>query len=146
MTRKADFTEAEWELLCEGPATAGVVAVGASPGGSFRESWAIAKVYAEAREARGTSELLDDLVADNPRVKRYDSAEEAEQEGLKRLGEAVTLLERKAPPGEVAGYKHFTLDVAGRAAEAHKEKAEISSVSLAEREAIEKIVASLNPG
>jgi hypothetical protein len=145
MTCKADFTEAEWELLCEGPATAGVVAVGASRGGSFRESWAIAKVYAEAREARGASELLDDLVADNPKVKRYDSAEEAEQDGLKRLGEAVALLELKASPAEVSGYKHFTLEVAERAAEAHKEKGEIESVSAAERKAVEKIAASLNP-
>jgi hypothetical protein len=143
MTGKADFTEAEWELLCEGPATAGLVAATASRGRSFRESSAIAKVYAEAREARGASELLDDLVADDPKVTRYDSPEEAEQEGLKRLCDAVTLLEQKAPPGEVAGYKHFTLDVAGRAAEAHKEKGEIASVSLGEREAIEKIVASL---
>lgn len=145
MTGKADFTEAEWELLCEGPATAGLLAASASQSGSIGESWAIAKVYAEAREARGASELLDDLVADKPEVKSYHSAEEVLQEGLRRLEEAVTLLEQKAPPGEVAGYKHFTLDVAGRAVEAHKEEGEIASVGLAEREAIEKIVASLYP-
>jgi hypothetical protein len=38
MTGKVDFTEEEWELVCEGPPTAGVVAVSASKGGSFRES------------------------------------------------------------------------------------------------------------
>ena len=146
MTGKADFTEEEWELLREGPTTAGIVASSASSGGSFRESWAIAKVYAEARKERGASELLDDLVADKPKTKHYSSAEEAESEGLQRLREAVALLEQKANPGEVAGYRHFTLDVAGRAAEAHKEKGETRSVSVAEREAIEKIAASLNPG
>jgi hypothetical protein len=146
MTGKADFTEAEWELLREGPPTAGVVAASASKGGSFRESWAIAKAYAEARKERGESQLLDDLVADKPKTKRYASAEEAESQGLRRLSEAVALLEKKAGPGDVAGYRHFTLDVAGRAAEAHKEKGEMATVSVAEREAIEKIAASLNPG
>lgn len=146
MTGKADFTEEEWELLCEGPPTAGVVAASASKGGSFRESWAIAKAYAEARKERGESQLLDDLVADKPKTKRYASAEEAESQGLQRLSEAVSLLEQKATPGDVAGYRHFTLDVAGRAAEAHKEKGEMATVSVAEREAIEKIAASLNPG
>lgn len=145
MTGKADFTEEEWELLCEGPPTAGVVALSASKGGSFRESWAIAKVYAEARKEHGASQLLDDLVADKPKTKRFGSAEEAENLGLTRLGEAVALLEQKAGPGEVSSYKHFTLDVAARAAGAHKEKGEMASVSAAEREAIEKIAASLNP-
>jgi len=145
MTGKADFTEEEWELLREGPTTAGVVAASASEGGSFRESWAIAKAYAEARKERGESQLLDDLVADKPKTKRYASAEEAESQGLERLSEAVALLEQKAGPGDVAGYRHFTLDVAGRAAKAHKEKGEMSTVSVAEREAIEKIAASLNP-
>jgi hypothetical protein len=145
MTGKADFTEEEWELVCEGPPTAGVVALSASKGGSFRESWAIAKVYTEARKEHGASQLLDDLVADKPKTKRFGSAEEAESLGLKRLGEAVALLEQKAGPGEVSGYKHFTLDVAARAAKAHKEKGSMASVSVAEREAIEKIAASLNP-
>jgi hypothetical protein len=145
MTGKADFTEEEWELVCEGPPTAGVVAVSASRGGSFRESWAIAKVYAEARKEHGANQLLDDLVADKPKTKRFGSAEEAESLGLTRLAEAVALLEQKAGPGEVSSYKHFTLDVAARAAEAHKEKGAMASVSAAEREAIEKIAASLNP-
>ena len=146
MTGKADFTEEEWELLREGPPTAGLVAASASKGGSFRESWAIAKAYAEARKEHGESQLLDDLVADKPKTKHYSSAEEAESEGLQRLRQAVALLEQKASPGEVAGYRHFTLDVAGRAAEAHKEKGEMGSVSVAERAAIEMIAASLSPG
>jgi hypothetical protein len=145
MTGKADFTEEEWELLREGPTAAGIVAASASSGGSFRESWAIAKMYAEARKDRGASELLDDLVAEKPEPKHYKSVEEAETQGLERLREAVVVLEQKASPGEVAGYRRFTLDVAERAAEAHKEKGQLTSVSAAEREAIEKIAASLNP-
>lgn len=143
MTGRADFSKEEWELLCEGPATAGLVALTASAGGSFRESWPVAKSYAEARKEHGESELLDALVAERPAVKRYDSGEELERQGLGRLSEAVRLLEQKATRGEVHGYKRFTLDVAANVAEAHKE--EIGSVTPEERAAIEKIASSLNP-
>jgi hypothetical protein len=144
MTGKADFTEEEWELVREGPTAAGMYALMASKGGSFRESWALAKTYAEARKERGESELLDALVAEKPPVKRYDSAEQVEHEGLGKLSQAVELLEQKAGPGEVEGYRHFVLEVAGSVAKAHKEEGE--GVSPEEREAIEKITASLHPG
>ena len=144
MTGKADFTEQEWELVREGPTAAGMYALMASKGGSFRESWALAKTYAEARQEHGESELLDALVAEKPPVKRYDSAEQLEQEGLTKLSQAVELLEQKATPGEVEGYRHFVIEVAGNVAKAHKEGDE--GVSSEERAAIEKITASLHPG
>ena len=62
MTGKADFSEQEWELVREGPTAAGMYALMASKGGSFRESWALAKTYAEARQEHGESELLDAIV------------------------------------------------------------------------------------
>jgi hypothetical protein len=144
MTGKADFTEEEWDLVREGPTAAGMYALMASKGGSFRESWALAKSYAEARQERGESELLDSLVAEKPPVKRYDSAEQLENEGLGKLSQAVELLEQKADAGEVEGYRHFVLEVAGSVAKAHKEEGE--GVSPKEREAIEKITSSLHPG
>ena len=143
MTGKAAFTDEEWELLCEGPATAGMVALTASAGGGFPGSSSLATSYVEARKEHGESELLDALVADGPSVKQYDSDQELEQHGLERLSAAVRLLEEKAGRGEVHGYKRFTLDVAGNVAKAHKEK--IASVTPEEREAIEKIATSLNP-
>jgi hypothetical protein len=145
MTGKADFTPEEWELVREGPPTAGMVALTASKGGSFRESWALAKTFAEARQQHGDSELLDALVAERPDVPRFHSAEEAQQQGLTRLGQAVALLEQKATPDEVDGYKKFTMDVAQRVAEAHHEEGS-ENVSEAERAAIEQIAASLNSG
>lgn len=144
MTGKADFTEEEWELVREGPPTAGLVVLTASSGGSFRESWAMAKAFTEARKSRGASELLDELVGESPKVKRYHTPEEAEQEGLGRIRDAVALLERKASPDEVDAYKRFTLDVADKVASAHREKGEIGDVSASEREAIDKITATLN--
>jgi hypothetical protein len=143
MTDKAAFTEEEWELVREGPPTAGMVALTAEKGGSFRETWALAKFYAEARKEHGENELLDALVAEKPDVKRYSSSEELESKGLGRLTEAVTLLEQKATTGEVAGYRKFVMDVAEQVAEAHKEGGQ--EVSEGERAAIEKIAASLYP-
>ena len=143
MTDKAAFTEEEWELVREGPPTAGMVALTAEKGGSFRETWALAKFYAEARKEHGESELLDALVAEKPDVKRYSSSEELESKGLGRLTEAVSLLEQKATTGEVAGYRKFVMDVAEQVAEAHKEGGQ--EVSEGERAAIEKIAASLYP-
>jgi hypothetical protein len=143
MTDKAEFTLEEWELVREGPPTAGAVALTAESGGSFRESWALAKAYTEARKEHGESELLDALVAEKPDLKRFETTEELEVQGLARLTEAVTLLEQKATRGEVLAYKKFALDVAARVAEAHKEGD--LPVSEGERAAIEKIAASLYP-
>ena len=143
MTGKADFNAEEWDLVREGPPTAGLVTLTAEKGGTFRESWALAKTYAEARKEHGESELLDALVAEKPDIKRRSSPEELEQAGLGRLTEAVKLLEQKATPGEVAAYKKFVLDVAERVAEAHTEHG--GHGSDAERAAIEKISAALNP-
>jgi hypothetical protein len=141
MTGKAAFTSEEWDVIREGPPTAGMVALTAEKGGTFRETWALAKAYTEARRERGDSELLDSLVAEKPDVKRYRTPEELHDAGLRRLTEAVQLLEQKATPEEVADYKKFVLDVAERVAEAHKEGG--AQVSDAEREAIAKISASL---
>jgi hypothetical protein len=113
----------------------------ASSGGTFRETWALAKTFAEARQQHGESDLLDALVAEKPDMKRYHSAEEAESEGLSRLSQAVALLEQKATPDEVESYKRFTLSVAERVAEAHKEHG--TQVSPEERDAITKIESSL---
>jgi len=143
MTGKADFTPEEWDLVREGPTAAGMVTLTAEKGGMFRESWAMAKEYTEARNEHGESELLDALVAEKPDAKRYDSPQELEKVGLQHLTEAVALLEQKATPGEVAGYKKFVMQVAERVAEAHKEHG--AEVSDAERAAIEKLSAALNP-
>ena len=143
MTGKADFTSEEWELVREGPPTAAMVAMTAERGGTFRESWALAKEYTEARKAHGESELLDALVGEKPDLKRYKTPEELDAQGLGRLTEAVALLEQKATADDVAAYRKFTLDVAQRVAAAHKEGGE--AVSDAERAAIERVEASLYP-
>jgi hypothetical protein len=141
MTAKADFTEEEWNVVREGPPAAGMMVLMAQGGGSFRESWALAKTYAEARKQHGESQLLDELVSEKPDVTRYDSAEELEQQGLGGIRRAVEVLGRKATPEEVDGYRRFVLDVAQRVAKAHEEEGE--PVSAAEQAAIEKVASSV---
>ena len=137
MTGRADFTQEEWELVLEGPPSAGMIVVTAQRGGSFRESIAIAKAYLEARRQHGESELLDEIVAAKPERDhtRYHSVEELKQHGLQHLREAAELLERKATADEAKAYRRFVLTLADKVANAHREGGE--AVSDAERAAIE---------
>jgi len=143
MTGKADFTESEWQIVLEGPPTAGMIVVTAQRGGTFRETIAIAKAYVEARKHHGESELLDEIVSAKPEIDRtrYHSADELKEHGLGHLRDAVELLERTATPEELDDYKRFVLNVADKVANAHREGEE--SVSADERAAIEAIAANL---
>ena len=143
MTGKADFTQQEWDLVLEGPPSAGMIVVTAQRGGTIRETIAIAKAYVEARQQHGESELLDEIVAAKPESDhtRYHSVEELRQHGLQHLRDAVELLERKATADEVEGYRRFVLTLADKVANAHREGG--AGVSEAERTAIDEISQSL---
>ena len=62
MTGKADFTQDEWKLVLEAPPSAGLIVVTAQKGGTFRETIAMAKGYAEARQQHGEIGALHHLV------------------------------------------------------------------------------------
>ena len=143
MTGKADFTQEEWQLVLEGPPSAGMIVVTAQRGGTFRETIAIAKAYAEARQHHGESELLDEIVSARPELDhtRYHSFDELKEHGLQHLRDAVELLERKTTPEEVKDYKGFVLNLADKVANAHREGGD--TVSPAERAAIEELTATL---
>jgi hypothetical protein len=143
MTGRADFTQQEWDVVLEGPPSAGMIVVTAQRGGTIRETLAIAKAYVEARQQHGESELLDEIVAAKPELDhtRYHSAEELKQHGLQHLRDAVGVLEGKATPDEVDGYRRFVLTLADKVASAHSEGA--ASVGDAERAAIAEISTSL---
>jgi hypothetical protein len=146
MTGKADFTAEEWDLVAEGPTGAGLVVITASRGGTFRETFSMAKAYTEARAEHGASELLDEIVSAKPEVdrSRHASPEELRSASLDRLREAVALLERKASPEEVDDYRRFVVTLANRVAEAHKEHGEL--VSDDEQRAIDEIRGALGAG
>ena len=90
MTTSAEFTEQEWDTVLEGPTSAGMVVATADRGGSFREAFAMAKVYAEARKEHGESELLDEIAAHRPEMDRTraGSPEEFRQHGLRNVRDA----------------------------------------------------------
>jgi hypothetical protein len=139
MTTSADFTPDEWEIVREGPTSAGMIVSTAQRGGTFREVFAMAKAYTEARQEHGDSELLDELVSHKPEVDhtRAHSAEELKEHGLQRIREAVALVEQKATPQELDDYRRFVVSLAQRVAAAK------SDVSDAETAAIAEISAAL---
>jgi len=142
MTGRAAFTDEEWELLREAPATAGLVVLTAEGGGTFRETFALAKAYTEARKQHGKSELLDDLVAAGPKSgDRFQTKEEVRKRGLEQVREAGALLRSKATPEDAEGYRAFVISLGERVAEAHKEGGQ--QVSERERAVLGEIEASL---
>ena len=132
MTAQAAFSPDEWNVVLEGPPTAGLIVITAAHGGAFRETIAMSKAYAEARAEHGESELLDEIVSAKPKVDhtRYHSAEELRDNGLARLRDAMALLEDKATVEERDDYRRFVLTLAGKVAAAHREHGQ--SVSPAE--------------
>ena len=143
MTAKQDFTPQEWEEILEGPPSAGLLVITAQHGGTLRETYSMAKAYAEARANHGQSELLDDIVAAKPKVdhSRYGSPEEMKEHALGHLRAAVTLLEAKATPQELEEYRGFVVGLSEKVAAAHREGGQ--QVSDAEQAAIESIKQAL---
>jgi len=144
MTSKTDFTPEEWHLILEAPPSAGMIVVTAQRGGSFRETIAMAKAYAEARQQHGKSELLDDIVAAKPERDHthYHSFEELKQQGLRYLRDSVGLLKTKASPEEVEEYRRFIITLSQKVAAAHREHGQ--EVSTSEEAAINEIMEALN--
>jgi hypothetical protein len=123
VTSKADFNAEEWTTVVEGPVLAGMRVVSAGRGGTIRESLAVAKVYAAARQTQGESELLDALVSSPPAVDARQVREGGDIASVsaERLREALRILREDATPAEVEEYKRFVMEVAEAAAKAHKE-------------------------
>ena len=149
MTKKADFNAEEWSTVVEGPLLAGMRVITADRGGTIRESLAMGKVYAQARQRHGENEFLDELVSSPPtldqeRVRAAGDVGAASTEGLRA---AVGILEQKASPDEVEAYRRFVLDVAEAAARAHKEGGFVGiggkQVSESEQAALDEIAATL---
>lgn len=143
MTGKADFTEAEWDTVLHGPTTAGLIVITAQRGGTFRETFAITKAYVDARKQPGQSQLVDEIVSAKPALDhtRYRSPEDLKEAGLRHLGEAVELLERKAQSDEVDAYRAFVVALAERVASAHREHG--VDISDAERAALDEVERAL---
>lgn len=140
MSGKADFTEQEWETILEGPTSAGLLVSAAQRGGTFRESFAMAKAFADARQAHGESQLLDEIVSRRPKVDhaRAHSSEELRERSLQHIRDAMALLRGKASPQELEEYRQFVISLAERVAGAKTEAGD-EAVSDSERAAIDEI-------
>lgn len=144
MTTKSDFSAEEWQVILEAPPSAGMIVVMAQRGGMFRETVAMARAYAEARQQHGESELLDEIVSAKPERDHthYHSPDELKQNGLRHLRDSVEVLERKATQAEVEEYRQFILNLTHKVAAAHREHGQ--DVSEPEQAAISDITAALN--
>jgi hypothetical protein len=145
MTTRQDFTPAEWELILEGPPSAGLLVITAQHGGTIRETISMGKAYVEARQQHGSSELLDEIVAAKPEVDhtRYGSPQEFKEHALGHLRDAAALLVAKGTPQELEDYKRFVVTLAEKVARTHREGHAQDPISDAEREAIDSIVKAL---
>jgi hypothetical protein len=123
MPTKADFNAEEWSTVVEAPVLAGLRVVAARRGGTIRESLAVGRVYAEARQQQGGNDLLDEIVASPPAVdtQRIQAGGDIQRASTERLQEALRLVTEKGSPEDAEEYKGFVLSVAQAAAEAHKE-------------------------
>jgi hypothetical protein len=151
MTGKSDFKADEWDQVLDGPPSAGVLVATAQRGGTFRESFSIAKAYVEARKQHGESQLLDEIAATKPQIDhtRFHSAEELQQAMLAKIRDGVAAVEAKGTPEEVEEYRRFIVGLAERVADAHREGflgLSGERVSDAEKEAIGKIQAAAGGG
>jgi len=147
---KADFNAEEWSTIVEGPMLAGMRVVSAERGGTIRESLAIGKVYQEARQSQGQSELLDQLVSSPPAIdpQRMQGGGDIASISSERLREALRLVDEKGAEGDAEAYKGFVVGVAQAAAEAHKEGGFVgiggTPVSEKEQAALDEIKAVLD--
>src|SRR5690242_17093006 len=139
MSTKADFTEQEWDLVRMAPAAAGMTVIASDRGGTMRETFEMAKAYADTRKEHGHTELLDAVVAAKPERdhEHYGSVEAMRDGGLRRIRDAIALLEQKATAEEVEDYRGFIVKLSQRVAERHEEHGQ--KVSPQEEAAIREI-------
>jgi hypothetical protein len=148
VTARTDFTREEWQVLRDGPPSGALLVAAAQPGGTVRESLALAEAYALERGDRRHGPLLDEIVSWTPEVgrMRFRSVEELRERCTQNLREAVEVLRAKATPADVDDYRRFVLGVAERVARAHGDGFLGLSdplVSDAERAAVEGIAQAL---
>jgi hypothetical protein len=124
MTTKAAFNAEDWSVVTAAPALTGLLIVSAGRGGTIRESVALSRAYAAAREAQPgelVREVLESPAAVGPASGAPRRGEDLERLVFDRLRAAIRILDLSATPEEVAEYKRFVYGVAEAVANAHKE-------------------------
>jgi hypothetical protein len=150
MTRRADFNAEDWSTVVNGPLYAGMRVINADRGGRLRETAAMGRVYQEARERHGESELLDELIKSPPSIdpdQLRAAGGDIAALASRQLREASRIIEAKATASEIEDYKRFVWTVAQAVAHAHKEGGFLGvggkPVSDAENRALDEISTAL---
>ncbi|HWH95560.1 MAG TPA: hypothetical protein VNT03_16995 [Baekduia sp.] len=123
MTTKASFNAEDWAVVTTAPALAALLIAAAEPGGNLRESVALSRGYAEARQ-REPGELLRAVLSTAPALDpqtRPTTPEDIRRVGLDQLRRAVRVLDHVATDDELVEYKRFVYALAEGVATAHKE-------------------------
>jgi len=149
MTEKSQFDAEEWERITRAPAIAAMYVITSEKGGALRESMAVGKVYAEARESSTGSALVDEIVSavNSVSPNEFSSKEQFRAEAVGEIRDARETLAAKADPEDVSTYRDFILTVVQRVAEADKSGGFLGiggeRVTAHETAAIEEIRAAL---
>jgi hypothetical protein len=134
MTKKADFTEQEWESLQKGVVGAGLL-VSLSDRSffdTFKEAGALGKHMAQAKQS-SSSDLVRELAdVHGTGFGLTSSPDTVERETVSALQTAKKTLETKAPD-ELESYRQFVVEVAQSVASA------ATGGDSAEHDAIEKV-------
>lgn len=147
MTAKRAFNAEQWSVVAGAPLLTAMMLIAAERGGSVRETLAVSRAYATAREQHD-GELMSAVLATpttTAAVKQSRSREELHDEALARLREAIRILERVATEDEIVAYMRFVYSLAVTAARAHREGGFLgfggSEVSSNEQAALDEIAA-----
>jgi hypothetical protein len=143
MTKKAAFNAEDWSVVTNAPLLTAMLVIAADRGGAVRESIAISRVYADARE-QGGGELLEAVLSTPPAIAPR-TPEDLRREAPATLRQAVGILERHGTEDEVVAYKRFVFSLADTVARAHREGGFLglggTEISEHEQEALDEIAA-----
>ncbi len=122
MTEKSEFDAETWEQISRAPAIAAMYVITAQKGGAIRESMAVGKVYAEAREKSTGSPLVDQILESLSSVSpnEFDSKEQFRTQAIPHIEEAIELLAAKATEADLSAYRDFILELVQRVAAADR--------------------------
>jgi hypothetical protein len=147
MTTKAEFNAEEWSAIANAPFLTGMLVIAADRGGTVRETLAISRAYATAREEQA-DDLVKEILATPPAIdpaKRPRTPEDLRREAPAALREAIEILTRVATEDEVIAYKRFVYSLADTVARAHRESGFLgiggTEVSEHEQAALDEIAA-----
>ncbi len=156
MSKKEDYSAAEWDLIAGGPVVAGMTIVVADPAffGAMKESAAIAQAIVKAGQTSEV-ELIQAIAAASSGGQKYKTPDVPKDQGpegavkvlIAECRKAARLVKEKSPD-EAADYIQYLLNIAKVTAESSKEGGFLgigaTRVSEQETAALDRLAEALN--